>query len=83
MDELLTELLAQAREHGLTVHVSIHGVPTAVALGWLQDGLLDRIEQGAGTNPPTGRLERSTPEGDDKPRRITVCAFTDGPHRHA
>lgn len=57
----LHELLARAQQHKLSVTVNIHGVPSEELFDWLQVGLLDRIEQGAGSgehrNPPTGALE--------------------------
>lgn len=61
------ELLALAREHDLSVNISIHDMPVGTTLEAMQDGLIERIEPGAMHNPPTGRL------GD------LVSIFTDGP----
>jgi hypothetical protein len=55
--DALHELLARSEALGLHVSVNVHGVPSEELLGWLQLGLLDAIEQGAGSNPPTGVME--------------------------
>ena len=76
MDNMFA-LLALARENNLTVEVSMHNVPVALAVEMVQDGLLDCIERGAanGSNPPTGRYE--APREDDGPR-VSAVVFTDG-----
>jgi hypothetical protein len=72
----LHELLTRAEALGAhTVQLNIHDVPTATALEWLQLGLLDAIEPGAGSNPPTGTMEA----GDHTTGRTTAIVFTDGP----
>lgn len=74
--DTLHELLTRAQHlGGGTVQLSIHNVPVATALEWLQLGLLDGIEQGAGSNPPTGVMEA----GDHEQGRTSAVVFTDGP----
>lgn len=77
----LHELLARiaATPGRFTAVLTLHDVETETALQWLQDGLLDKIEPGAGGNPPTGVLER---ELNDSPRRkVQAVVFTDGPRK--
>jgi hypothetical protein len=73
--ETLNELIIRAAALGLTVQISVHDVPTATALEWLQLGLLDGIEPGAGSNPPTGTMEA----GEYPTGRTSAHVFTDGP----
>lgn len=57
----LHELITRAEALGLHVTINVHSVPSEELMEWLQLGLLDGIEQGAGNgkhrNPPTGVLE--------------------------
>ena len=66
----LHELLARAEALGLHVSLNVHSVPSEELLEWVQIGLLDGIEQGAGTaahrNPPTGTLEGGSHLGGGK-----------------
>lgn len=73
--ETLQELIIRAAALQLTVQISVHDCPTATALEWLQLGLLDGIEPGAGSNPPTGTME----SGDYTNGRTSALVFTDGP----
>lgn len=69
--DTLHELLAHAQRLGLTVTMNVHGVPTEELLDWLQLGLLDGIEKGAGGNTPTGRME----SGEWPRGKAEACCF--------
>lgn len=79
----LHELLARvaALPGGFTAVVTLHGVPAETALEWLQLGLLDSIEPGAGGNPPTGKFDRVL--NAELRRKAEAVVFTDGPRRQA
>lgn len=59
--DTLHELITRAEALNLHVTVNVHNVPSEDLMEWLQLGLLDGIEQGAGNgkhrNPPTGVME--------------------------
>jgi hypothetical protein len=74
----LHELLTRAEAEGFSVQLTVHDVTVPVALDWLQRDLLDVIEPGAQTNPPTGVMEAGEQSNGG---RTSAVVFTDAPGR--